>query len=190
MATQPKCGHRRPADSTRPFNPSDEKIDAPKGRRVRLAEIVKIIEGYPFTSADQIGDGTIYVIQRGDIEKGGIKRYLAGAHLPELKGKQLMHTGDIVVEYRLGMVNALSFVAGPVCITAAAPLVILRPRDRETIDSDYLAAFLQSQEGIGRISATVPPASLEGFDLDKLRKISFRLPRIEEQREIVQNTVN
>ncbi len=152
-----------------------------KGRRVKLAEIVDIIQGYPLAIEDKTEDGTICIIQSGDIENGCIKGYLSTADLPKLQENQILKTGDLVLEYRLGCVNTLLFVAGHIPITVAAPLVILRLHNL-AINMHYLATYLESQEGIALISATAPDGELEGFSQDKLMKLSFILPNIEKQR--------
>lgn len=143
---------------------------------MQLSEVVEILPGVPFrTRIESERDGACVVVQARDLVGDGTVDLAGAARIAVLPGstRGLLRPGDLVLQprgnrYSVGKVDE---VQGPT--VAAAPLYILRRRDKD-VDPDFLVAFLEAastqsvlrQDAVGTHVPQIPRQALEALHIE------------------------
>ncbi len=134
----------------------------------KLNDLVIIIQGYSFReSVLSLPSGDVAVIQSGDLDLYGNQFF--GYELPKIKfenEKYLLQENDVLLSAK-GFSKAMVFRNSKYKSIITSSLFILRPKN-DQIDSDYLAAYFNSIEGIKtvlRLSSGSSVRSITKIDL-------------------------
>lgn len=138
-----------------------------------LEEIGEIVLGHTFREAiENTPDGNYCILQAKNIRgegavetKGLVRTFLEGT-----KTKALVRTEDVILSNR-GTFRAGVFKGGGQNILAASSVYIIRIHDHQICLPDYVAIFLNSQEGQnllesmnrGTLIKSLPKKSLSGL---------------------------
>ncbi len=129
-------------------------------------------------------DGSIAVIRKRDIVRGKLNPELERAHLPNLPAALLLRAGDVILHSHLACFTPVVVDAPNVCMTVAAPLVIIRIRQSATLLPQYLAWYLQTSAGQKALASYLGQGAAVEVAIEGLYRVALRLPPPDTQQVI------
>jgi restriction endonuclease S subunit len=157
-----------------------------EAKSVSLLEVVDLQDGYPLRRpVMHEGNGTVNVIESGDLTKGTGVDVLLGtrSNLIEPDAKYVIHTGDVLVstghKHRANVVRALPQDLVTICTST---IWRLRPKIDE-VASEYLVVFLNLPATRQKIDREVQGT---GWNRETLGALEIVIPSTERQNAVCQ----
>lgn len=130
-------------------NPAQQRQDdaTPPYQPIPLSTLADFQPGLRVRRRQLAPDGSIAVIRKRDIVRGKLNPEPERAHLPNLPAALLLRAGDVILHSHLACFTPVVVDAPNVCMTVAAPLVLIRIRQSAALLPRYLAWHLQTAAG-------------------------------------------
>lgn len=156
-------------------------------KEIHLKDLAEVITGYTFrTALKSKEDSSLFVLQAKNISDNSSvdEDGLDGIDFENYWSKAIVKKNDVVVSSK-GSFRAGVIRTGDKNIIAASSVYIIRPKN-DSINSEYLAIFLNSMTGQKQISEKATGAVINTILRKDLENIKIALPEIQKQEKIIQ----
>ena len=157
-------------------------------KQVELKEAANIIDPHPSHRTPKVNDGGVPYIGIGDLRDDGSidfenSRKVSVDVLKEHNERYTLKVGDFVFG-KIGTLGKATVLPIGIDYTLSANVILIQPIENSTIPR-YLQFFLSSPTTMDDIARQANSTSQAAFGIKKMRAFQCKLPRKEEQTEIV-----
>lgn len=164
----------------------------PGGRAVRtnplrpLPELAHCFIGFPMQQARKDTDQKVYLLQEHDVQDGAIPPQLDRAVIANLPAEQILQADDIILAQAGDGLRAMLCTAPLPATVCAAPLLVVRVRDRQQLNAAWLRCYLHTATVQRLLCRDIAQAAMHESVLEGLQCMSVPVPTIAVQQSLVE----